>query len=54
MIGFLVVVILVIDDDFGVNGEIIYIVSEDDEDGIFFLNLVIGVFNLIRILDYEV
>lgn len=45
--------ILATDDDSGVNGEITYTVSEDDEDGIFFLNPVTGVFNLTRILDYE-
>uniref|UniRef100_A0A8C0GGF7 Cadherin domain-containing protein n=1 Tax=Chelonoidis abingdonii TaxID=106734 RepID=A0A8C0GGF7_CHEAB len=46
--------ILATDDDSGVNGEITYTVSEDDEDGMFFLNPVTGVFNLTRILDYEV
>ncbi|XP_070465237.1 protocadherin Fat 4 isoform X2 [Equus przewalskii] len=51
--GSLVAAILATDDDSGVNGEITYIVSEDDEDGIFFLNPVTGVFNLTRILDYE-
>uniref|UniRef100_A0A8D0QTT7 Protocadherin Fat 4 n=1 Tax=Sus scrofa TaxID=9823 RepID=A0A8D0QTT7_PIG len=49
----LVAAILATDDDSGVNGEITYIVNEDDEDGIFFLNPVTGVFNLTRILDYE-
>ncbi|XP_038255144.1 protocadherin Fat 4 [Dermochelys coriacea] len=52
--GSLVAAILAIDDDSGVNGEITYTVSEDDEDGMFFLNPVTGVFNLTRILDYEV
>ncbi|XP_021563258.1 protocadherin Fat 4, partial [Carlito syrichta] len=51
--GSLVAAILATDDDSGVNGEITYIVSEDDEDGIFFLNPVTGVFNLTRVLDYE-
>uniref|UniRef100_A0A8C4WKK2 Cadherin domain-containing protein n=1 Tax=Gopherus evgoodei TaxID=1825980 RepID=A0A8C4WKK2_9SAUR len=46
--------ILATDDDSGVNGEITYTVSEDDEDGMFFLNPVTGVFNLTRMLDYEV
>ncbi|XP_021794476.2 protocadherin Fat 4 isoform X3 [Papio anubis] len=52
--GSLVAAILATDDDSGVNGEITYIVNEDDEDGIFFLNPVTGVFNLTRVLDYEV
>ncbi|KAB0362081.1 hypothetical protein FD754_006237, partial [Muntiacus muntjak] len=51
--GSLVAAILATDDDSGVNGEITYIVNEDDEDGIFFLNPVTGVFNLTRMLDYE-
>uniref|UniRef100_A0A8C5P425 FAT atypical cadherin 4 n=1 Tax=Jaculus jaculus TaxID=51337 RepID=A0A8C5P425_JACJA len=51
--GSLVAAILATDDDSGVNGEVTYIVSEDDEDGIFFLNPVTGVFNLTRVLDYE-
>ncbi|XP_019377369.1 PREDICTED: protocadherin Fat 4, partial [Gavialis gangeticus] len=51
--GSLVAAILATDDDSGVNGEITYTVSEDDEDSIFFLNPVTGVFNLTRILDYE-
>ncbi|XP_072481071.1 protocadherin Fat 4 isoform X1 [Notamacropus eugenii] len=51
--GSLVAAILATDDDSGVNGEITYTVSEDDEDGIFFLNPVTGVFNLTRSLDYE-
>ncbi|XP_075785982.1 protocadherin Fat 4 [Pelodiscus sinensis] len=52
--GSLVAAILATDDDSGINGEITYTVSEDDEDGMFFLNPVTGVFNLTRILDYEV
>uniref|UniRef100_A0A2K5Q1K7 FAT atypical cadherin 4 n=1 Tax=Cebus imitator TaxID=2715852 RepID=A0A2K5Q1K7_CEBIM len=52
--GSLVAAILATDDDSGVNGEITYIVNEDDEDGIFFLNPITGVFNLTRVLDYEV
>lgn len=51
--GSLVAAILATDDDSGVNGEITYTVSEDDEEGIFFLNPVTGVFNLTRALDYE-
>ncbi|KAM7143149.1 protocadherin Fat 4 [Molossus nigricans] len=51
--GSLVAAILATDDDSGVNGEITYSVNEDDEDGIFFLNPVTGVFNLTRVLDYE-
>lgn len=45
--------ILATDDDSGVNGEITYVVDEDDGDGVFFLNPVTGVFNLTRALDYE-
>lgn len=45
--------ILATDDDSGVNGEITYVVDEDDGDGMFFLNPVTGVFNLTRALDYE-
>uniref|UniRef100_A0A2K5E9P2 FAT atypical cadherin 4 n=1 Tax=Aotus nancymaae TaxID=37293 RepID=A0A2K5E9P2_AOTNA len=52
--GSLVAAILATDDDSGANGEITYIVNEDDEDGIFFLNPITGVFNLTRVLDYEV
>jgi protocadherin Fat 4 len=48
-----VAAILATDDDSGVNGEISYVVEEDDGDGVFFLNLVTGVFNLTRALDYE-
>ncbi|CAN0154844.1 unnamed protein product, partial [Bubo scandiacus] len=52
--GSLVAAILATDDDSGINGEITYTVSEDDEEGVFFLNPVTGVFNLTRSLDYEV
>lgn len=52
-VGSLVAAILATDDDSGINGEITYTVSEDDEEGIFFLNPVTGVFNLTRALDYE-
>lgn len=45
--------ILATDEDSGTNGEVTYVVSEDDEDGLFFLNPVTGVFNLTRALDYE-
>ncbi|XP_018106636.1 protocadherin Fat 4 [Xenopus laevis] len=51
--GSIVAAILATDDDSGVNGEITYIVSDDDDDGIFFLNPVTGVFNVTRALDYE-
>lgn len=51
--GSLVAAILATDDDSGVNGEITYTISEDDEEGVFFLNPVTGVFNLTRALDYE-
>uniref|UniRef100_A0A8C9FVS6 Cadherin domain-containing protein n=1 Tax=Pavo cristatus TaxID=9049 RepID=A0A8C9FVS6_PAVCR len=51
--GSLVAAILATDDDSGINGEITYTVSEDDEEGMFFLNPVTGVFNLTRALDYE-
>ncbi|KAM4807713.1 protocadherin Fat 4-like [Rhinophrynus dorsalis] len=52
--GSIVAAILATDNDSGVNGEITYTVSDDDEDGIFFLNPVTGVFNVTRSLDYEV
>ncbi|CAH6789163.1 Fat4 [Phodopus roborovskii] len=52
-VGSLVAAILATDDDSGVNGEITYVVDEDDGDGVFFLNPVTGVFNLTRALDYE-
>ncbi|XP_062902616.1 protocadherin Fat 4 isoform X2 [Mobula hypostoma] len=51
--GSIVAAILASDADSGVNGEITYLVEEDDEDGIFFLNSVTGVFNLTQTLDYE-
>uniref|UniRef100_A0A8B9J1D2 Protocadherin Fat 4 n=1 Tax=Amazona collaria TaxID=241587 RepID=A0A8B9J1D2_9PSIT len=51
--GSLVAAILATDDDSGINGEITYTVNEDDEEGVFFLNPVTGVFNLTRALDYE-
>ncbi|XP_059821083.1 protocadherin Fat 4 [Hypanus sabinus] len=51
--GSIVAAILASDADSGVNGEITYMVEEDDEDGIFFLNSVTGVFNLTQTLDYE-
>lgn len=53
-LGSLVAAILATDEDSGVNGEITYIVSEDDGDGTFFLNPITGVFNLTCTLDYEV
>lgn len=53
-LGSLVAAILASDEDSGINGEITYIVSEDDGDGTFFLNPVTGVFNLTCMLDYEV
>ncbi|CAH2300904.1 protocadherin Fat 4 [Pelobates cultripes] len=52
--GSIVAAILATDDDSGVNGEITYTVSDDDEDGMFFLNPVTGVFNVTRALDYEI
>lgn len=52
-LGSLVAAILATDEDSGVNGEVTYIVSEDDGDGTFFLNPVTGVFNLTCLLDYE-
>ncbi|XP_043917634.1 protocadherin Fat 4 [Protopterus annectens] len=51
--GSIVAAILASDADFGVNGEITYCVDEDDEDGVFFLNPITGVFNVTRPLDYE-
>ncbi|MBZ3877696.1 Protocadherin Fat 4 [Sciurus carolinensis] len=51
--GSLVAAILATDVDSGVNGEVTYVVSEDDGEGTFFLNPVTGVFNLTRLLDYE-
>lgn len=54
MPGSIVAAILATDDDSGINGEITYTVTDDDEDGIFFLNPVTGVFNVTRALDYEI
>ncbi|XP_069781342.1 protocadherin Fat 4 isoform X2 [Narcine bancroftii] len=51
--GSIVAAILATDADSGANGEITYMVEEDD-DGTFFLNSVTGVFNLTQTLDYEV
>lgn len=45
--------ILASDSDSGLNGEITYLLEEDDEDGTFLLNPVTGVFNVTRPLDYE-
>lgn len=53
-LGSLVAAILATDEDSGLNGEITYTVSEDDGDGIFFLNPITGIFNLTSMLDYEV
>lgn len=52
--GSIVAAILATDDDSGINGEITYTVTDDDEDGMFFLNPVTGVFNVTRALDYEI
>ncbi|XP_072351783.1 protocadherin Fat 4 isoform X2 [Scyliorhinus torazame] len=51
--GSIVAATLASDADSGTNGEITYVVEEDDEDGVFFLNSVTGVFNLTQALDYE-
>ncbi|KAG7461989.1 hypothetical protein MATL_G00197140 [Megalops atlanticus] len=51
--GAIVAAILASDADAGVNGEITYSLEEDDEDGVFLLNPVTGVFNVTRPLDYE-
>ncbi|XP_078395822.1 protocadherin Fat 4 isoform X1 [Cetorhinus maximus] len=51
--GSIVAATLASDADSGTNGEITYMVEEDDEDGVFFLNSVTGVFNLTQTLDYE-
>ncbi|KAI1888234.1 hypothetical protein AGOR_G00182930 [Albula goreensis] len=51
--GAIVAAILASDADAGVNGEITYALEEDDEDGVFLLNPVTGVFNVTRPLDYE-
>lgn len=53
-LGSLVAAILATDEDSGLNGEITYTVSEDDGDGIFFLNPITGIFNLTSMLNYEV
>lgn len=53
MLGSIVAAILATDADSGANGEVTYMVEEDDEDGLFFLNSVTGVFNLTQPLDYE-
>lgn len=51
--GSIVAAILASDSDSGVNGEVTYLLEEDDEDGTFLLNPVTGVFNVTRPLDYE-
>ncbi|XP_015248433.1 PREDICTED: protocadherin Fat 4 [Cyprinodon variegatus] len=51
--GSIVAAILASDSDSGLNGEITYLLEEDDEDGTFLLNPVTGVFNVTRPLDYE-
>ncbi|XP_043530022.1 protocadherin Fat 4 isoform X1 [Chiloscyllium plagiosum] len=51
--GSIVAATLASDADSGTNGEITYMVEEDDKDGVFFLNSVTGVFNLTQTLDYE-
>ncbi|KAJ0050289.1 hypothetical protein NL108_014936 [Boleophthalmus pectinirostris] len=51
--GSIVAAILASDSDSGVNGEVTYLLEEDDEDGTFILNPVTGVFNVTRALDYE-
>uniref|UniRef100_UPI00398F28FC protocadherin Fat 4 n=1 Tax=Pristiophorus japonicus TaxID=55135 RepID=UPI00398F28FC len=51
--GSIVAATLASDADSGANGEITYVVEEDDEVAVFFLNSVTGVFNLTRTLDYE-
>ncbi|XP_041099375.1 protocadherin Fat 4-like, partial [Polyodon spathula] len=51
--GSIVAAILATDADSGINGEITYSVEEDDEDGVFLLNPVTGLFNVTRPLDYE-
>ncbi|XP_039607150.1 protocadherin Fat 4 isoform X1 [Polypterus senegalus] len=52
--GSIVAAILASDADSGVNGEITYSVVEDDQDGVFYLNPVTGVFNATQLLDYEI
>ncbi|XP_006629223.2 protocadherin Fat 4 [Lepisosteus oculatus] len=51
--GSIVAAILASDADSGINGEITYSLEEEDEDGVFLLNPVTGVFNVTRPLDYE-
>ncbi|KAJ8373355.1 hypothetical protein AAFF_G00265990 [Aldrovandia affinis] len=51
--GAIVAAILASDADAGANGEVTYALGEDDEDGVFLLNPVTGVFNVTRPLDYE-
>ncbi|XP_042193825.1 LOW QUALITY PROTEIN: protocadherin Fat 4 [Callorhinchus milii] len=51
--GSIVAAILASDADSGANGEVTYVVQEDDEDSMFFLNSITGVFNVTRPLDYE-
>ncbi|XP_060039989.1 protocadherin Fat 4 isoform X2 [Erinaceus europaeus] len=51
--GSLVAAVLATDADSGPNGEVTYLVAEDDEDGLFLLNPVTGAFNLTRALDFE-
>ncbi|XP_076005220.1 protocadherin Fat 4 [Genypterus blacodes] len=51
--GSIVAAILASDSDSGVNGEVTYVLEEDDEDETFLLNPVTGVFNVTRSLDYE-
>ncbi|XP_067898848.1 protocadherin Fat 4 [Heterodontus francisci] len=50
--GSIVAATLASDADSGANGEITYMVEEDNEES-FFLNSVTGVFNLTQTLDYE-
>ncbi|KAL4641609.1 protocadherin Fat 4 [Arapaima gigas] len=52
--GSIVAAILARDDDSGANGEITYSLEEEDDDMVFLLNPVTGVFNVTRPLDYEV
>uniref|UniRef100_A0A669BZ23 Protocadherin Fat 4 n=1 Tax=Oreochromis niloticus TaxID=8128 RepID=A0A669BZ23_ORENI len=51
--GSIVAAILASDSDSGVNGEVTYLLEEDDEDETFLLNPVTGFFNVTRPLDYE-
>uniref|UniRef100_A0A8C9R1A2 Protocadherin Fat 4 n=1 Tax=Scleropages formosus TaxID=113540 RepID=A0A8C9R1A2_SCLFO len=52
--GSIVAAILARDGDSGTNGEITYSLEEEDDDRVFLLNPVTGVFNVTRQLDYEV